>query len=116
MRPCKVCSLEVDCDHREGKPLSQILEKTEAELLIPVTVVSKEEAREMFGGYKEGYNAGLKRAVEIVKERSKVFASPEEAGEREWSGLTIAAIEAELNVETEDEHQARISGISYNGD
>lgn len=88
-KPCKICGLETDCEHRE---LDKILSE----------------------GYDRAYNNGLRRAVEIVKERSKVFASPEEAGEREWSGLTIAAIEAEMNVE--DEHQARINGISYNGD
>lgn len=86
-RPCKVCGLEVDCEHRNPVLSDPTTKPTEIHEILSI----------LSGCYDDGVKAGLRRAVEIVKGISKSKGDsfmdypimPE---------LLIAAIEAELHV------------------
>lgn len=99
-RPCKICGLETDCEHR-NPVLSDPTTKPTA-------------IHEILSGcYDNGVKAGLRRAVEIAKSVAKNAACGLDS--REFYDALLETIEAELHVETEDEFQNRIN-VSYNGD
>lgn len=114
-KPCPVCGVETDCEHREKLWDDKTWVNAEP---FSLTIPKQQRFKCPKCGYEvDGYGMFI---TIIADEKGNPFsANICICCYMKWLAATfpnMVAIEAELHVETEDEHQARINGISYNGD